>query len=380
MSIVVDLADLPDVLATFGTGYLLSTDGTGVKAVHVAPDEEAGEEAGGEAGGLRLRTPGRGSLANVAANPRVTLVWPPRAAPGFSLIVDAEARPAADAPHDLVVAPVSAVLHRPVAESDETAARPFWVSAFLDVDASHWDSVPAYWDSVPAYWAAVTGYRLSPPRGDAGEFATLVPPSGHDHLRVQRVDGRGTGARTRVHLDLHVPDPARAADRAVALGAGVVHRSPHGYVVLRSPGGLLFCCVGHAACLRAPAATWPDGSRSAVDQVCVDAPAHLVDAERDFWTELTGWVPQPSSVSGAFSSLRRPEGRPLRLLFQRVDDDRPAVTAHLDVACGDRAAETARHRALGAEQVAEHERWTVLRDPSGATYCLTDRDPVTGVP
>ena len=264
MSIVVDLADLPDVLATFGTGYLLSTDGTGVKAVHVAPDEEAGEEAGGEAGGLRLRTPGRGSLANVAANPRVTLVWPPRAAPGFSLIVDAEARP--------------------------------------------------------------------------------------------------------------------AADRAVALGAGVVHRSPHGYVVLRSPGGLLFCCVGHAACLRAPAATWPDGSRSAVDQVCVDAPAHLVDAERDFWTELTGWVPQPSSVSGAFSSLRRPEGRPLRLLFQRVDDDRPAVTAHLDVACGDRAAETARHRALGAEQVAEHERWTVLRDPSGATYCLTDRDPVTGVP
>ncbi|GAB3087613.1 VOC family protein [Nocardioides zeae] len=364
MSIVVDLADLPDVLASFGTGYLLSTDGTGVKAVHVAPAMEAGR--------LRLRTPGRGSLANVAANPRVTLVWPPRSAPGFSLIVDAEAQPAPGAPSDLVAVPVSAVLHRPVAESDETAGRPFWVSAFLDVDAVHRDTVPAF-------WAAVTGHRLSPPRGAADEFATLVPPTGHDHLRVQRVDDPGTGAPTRVHLDLHVPDPSRAADRAVALGAEVVHRSPHGYVVLRSPGGLLFCCVGHAACLRAPATTWPDGSRSTVDQVCVDAPAHLVDAERTFWAELTGWTPQASPVSDTFSSLRRPEGQPLRFLFQRVEDERPTVTAHLDVACSDRAAETARHRALGAEPVTEHARWTVLRDPSGAAYCLTDRDPVTGV-
>lgn len=362
MSIVVDLADLPDVLASFGTGYLLSTDGTGVKAVHVAP--------GLEHGALRLTTPGRGSLANVARNARVTLVWPPRATPGFSLIVDADAR--ADGPSDLVAVPVSAVLHRPVAESDATAARPFWVSAFLDVDA-------AGWDSVPAYWAAVTGHRLSAPRGGSAEFASLLPPTGHGHLRVQRLDGPATGAPTRVHLDLHVPDPARAADRAAALGAEVVHRSPHGYVVLRSPGGLLFCCVGHAACLRAPAATWPDGSRSAVDQVCIDAPAHLDAAERDFWTELTGWSPQRSSVSDAFSSLTRPVGQPLRLLFQRVDDDRPAVTAHLDVACSDRATETARHLALGAGLVAEHEWWTVLRDPSGAAYCLTDRDPVTGL-
>ncbi|WP_307199236.1 VOC family protein [Nocardioides zeae] len=364
MSIVVDLADLPDVLASFGTGYLLTTDGTGVKAVHVAPDPAAGR--------LRLQTPGRGSLANVAANPRVTLVWPPRSTPGFSLIVDAEAVLDPAAPSDLVAVPVSAVLHRPVAESDDTAGRPFWVSAFLDVDAAHRETVPAF-------WAAVSGHRLSPPRGDADEFATLVPPTGHDHLRVQRVDDPGTGAPTRIHLDLHVPDPARAADRAVALGAEVVHRSPHGYVVLRSPGGLVFCCVAHAACLRAPAATWSDGSSSAVDQVCIDAPAHLVDAERRFWADLTGWAPQASSVSTAFSSLRRPEGQPIRLLLQRVEDDRPAVTAHLDVACSDRAAETARHRALGAELVAERERWTVLRDPSGAAYCLTDRDPVTGV-
>lgn len=362
MSIVVDLADLPDVLASFGTGYLLSTDGRGVKAVHVAPDPEAGA--------LRLTAPGRGSLANVARNARVTLVWPPRATPGFSLIVDADAR--ADGTSDLVAVPVSAVLHRPVAESDATAARPFWVSAFLDVDVTGWEGVPSY-------WAAVTGHRLSAPRGGSAEFASLLPPTGHGHLRVQRLDGPATGAPLRVHLDLHVPDPSRAADRAAELGATVVHRSPHGYVVLRSPGGLLFCCVGHAACLRAPAATWPDGSRSAVDQVCLDAPAHLHTAEQEFWTELTGWSPQRSSVSDAFSSLRRPEGQPLRLLLQRVDDDRPAVTAHLDVACSDRAAETTRHQALGAEVLAVHERWTVLREPSGAAYCLTDRDPVTGV-
>ena len=37
-----------------------------------------------------------------------------------------------------------------------------------------------------------------------------------------------------------------------------------------------------------------------------------------------------------------------------------------------------RAAALGASVVVRRDRWTVLRDPAGGTYCLTDRDPVTG--
>lgn len=374
MSILVELVDLPAVRRHFGPALLLSTDRGAIKAVHVAPEEGPDDAPDGA---LLLRAPGRGSVRNVEANDRVTLVWHPPSEPGFSLIVDgvagvvdgsdgAEGRP------DLLVVPTGAVLHRPVTESDASATHPFWVSACLDVDAAHWETEPAF-------WAAVAGHRISPTRGDADQFASLVPPSGHGHLRVQRVDDPGSGAATRVHLDLHVADPARAADRALALGADLVHRSEDGYVVLRSPGGLTFCFVGHPACLRAPASAWPDGSTSAVDQVCIDAPARLHAAESAFWAALTGWAPQASSVSPAFSSLRRPEGQPVRLLLQQVEDDRPEVTAHLDVACSDRRAEAARHEALGATVVAEHPRWTVLRAPSGAAYCLTDRDPVTGV-
>jgi hypothetical protein len=61
---------------------------------------------------------------------------------------------------------------------------------------------------------------------------------------------------------------------------------------------------------------------------------------------------------------------PLRLLLQRVDG--PAGM-HLDLACGDRAAEVAWHVSLGARTVAEFERWTTLRDPAGRAYCVTDR-------
>ena len=44
-----------------------------------------------------------------------------------------------------------------------------------------------------------------------------------------------------------------------------------------------------------------------------------------------------------------------------------------------RAAETVRHESLGAEVVSRHDWWTVLRDPTGSAYCITDRDPQTGV-
>lgn len=243
---------------------------------------------------------------------------------------------------------------------------PFWASAFLDLPASSFASGVAF-------WRGVTGFGLSPSRGDHQEFATLVPPEGDDYLRVQKVqDGPGG-----IHLDLHVTDPRAAADQAVALGA--VELADRGHVVLRSPGGLIFCMVSRAATRRPPPATWPDGNRSLVDQVCLDIPSSGYAEECGFWSALTSWELTASPVSPSFSRLTRPAGIPLRFLIQRLEESSGTARAHLDLAAEDRVSEVQRHAALGATVVAEWSRWTVLRDPVGSLYCVTDRDPRTGM-
>jgi hypothetical protein len=240
---------------------------------------------------------------------------------------------------------------------------PFWVSAFLDF-------APGDLERGVAFWAGVTGYAVSDVRGDEGEFATLLPPSGDDYLRVQQLaDGP-----VRVHLDLHVADPRVAAEAAIEAGAHVLVRHEAGYVVLRSPGGLVFCFVAHRAARRPAPATWADGTRSMVDQVCLDVPPSAYDVEVAFWRTITGWdltdVDEPE-----FERLQPPDEQPLRWLVQRLDDDQPAVGAHLDLAAEDREAEVARHVALGAAVVAEHPWWTLLTDPTGLRYCVTRRTP-----
>jgi hypothetical protein len=248
-----------------------------------------------------------------------------------------------------------------------SATSPFWVSAFLDF-------APAHFDAGVAFWRAVTGYDVSPARGADGEFATLLPPQGDAHLRVQRLhDGED-----RIHLDVHVTEPRAAADRAVELGAREV-ADDHGYVVMSSPGGLAFCFVSHSASARPVPSTWPGGHRSVLDQVCLDIPEASYDAERVFWAELTGWRQRPSPVRPEYSSLVRPADQPLRLLFQRLGEPGGAARAHLDWSTTDRGAETARHEERGAEVEGRHEWWTVLTDPVGRRYCITDRDPETGV-
>lgn len=103
MSVVVDLADVPRQLARFGRGYLLTSADGLVKAVsvRVMPD---GDE-------LVVAAPGRGSVANVGANPSVTLLFPPLEAAGMTLLVDGAAAAAGD---DVRVRPTSAVLHKAV--------------------------------------------------------------------------------------------------------------------------------------------------------------------------------------------------------------------------------------------------------------------------
>ncbi len=244
-----------------------------------------------------------------------------------------------------------------------------WATAFLD-------STAAEWARTLAFWQAATASTLSPFRGPDDAFVTFVPADGDGFLRAQRVRS-GPGG---VHLDLHVPDVRAAADAAVRLGAREVAASDH--VVLASPGGLPFCCVDAYPARRPAPATWPrpgGGTHaSLVDQLAVDVPAEHGAAERAFWAALTGWPEQPTAPGASLFPLRRPEGLPLRLLLQRLDEPAGPVRAHLDLACSDRAAETDRHVALGARVEDVRARWTVLRDPAGRRYCLTDRDPGTG--
>jgi hypothetical protein len=249
-----------------------------------------------------------------------------------------------------------------------------WVTAFLDLP-------PDVHEAGTRFWAAATGYAVSPARGAEGEFLTLVPPHADPFLKVQRTgtDG-GEATGPSVHLDLHVASPDAAAARAESLGAEVVRQPPDGYVVMRSPGGFVFCFVRERRSARPPATKWAHGHESLVDQVCLDISPGDAPREETFWAELTDWELR-SSARPEFRHLVRPAELPIRLLLQRRDDDAGPVTGHLDIATDDRETEVERHVALGATRLDDvpGARWTVLRDPAGAAYCITDRDPGTGL-
>lgn len=235
-----------------------------------------------------------------------------------------------------------------------------WVHAFVDRAAGRGSAARAF-------WAAVTGTRLSEPRGAHGEFVTLVPADADACVKVQGVAAGPGGA----HLDFCVDDVEAFVASARALGAVPV--AEHGgWCVLRSPAGQPFCVVPwHGESVRPPVVA---GSR--LDQVCLDIAPSAYDAESAFWAELTGWEQLTGSLP-EFRVLRPPPGLPVRILLQRLGEERPGA-AHLDMACADIAATRARHQDLGAAVVAHGPHWTVLRDPAGGIYCLTGRDPETG--
>ncbi len=247
-----------------------------------------------------------------------------------------------------------------------------WLTIFLDFPGGAFEPGVAFWRSV-------TASGLSPVRGAAGEFATLLPATGDAYLRAQRVFSGSGGC----HLDLHV-DTSResvedAAARAKALGATVRH-AEDGLVVADSPGGFTFCLVewdGESA-VPPPVALGEAGT-SRADQLCLDIPAAAFGRECSFWAALTDGDLRASSRP-EFAHLVRPESIPVRLLFQRRDHAAPerAVTAHVDFACADRKRLSDLHVAAGARLLSEFPNWIVLADPTGREYCLTARDPRTG--
>ncbi|MFI5622982.1 VOC family protein [Nocardioides sp. NPDC051685] len=244
-----------------------------------------------------------------------------------------------------------------------TAGVPDWFHLFLDVPRERWEEAVGF-------WSAATGWALSSPRGERGQFLTLVPQTGDAWLKMQAVDD----AEPRVHVDLDAADRAAAVERSVSHGASPAWTYDE-VPVMRSPGGMLFChTLGEESRPRSARAE----PERVLDQVCIDIPRSRWDQEVAFWAEITGRVPEQTK-SPEFVRLADPDAHGgLRILLQRLEDEDGDVRAHPDVAVAHRASETCRHEALGAETVGVFEWWTVMRAPYGQIYCLTDRDPVTG--
>lgn len=242
-----------------------------------------------------------------------------------------------------------------------------WTSLFVDRPRERFAAAAEF-------WTAVTGTGLSPRRGSYGEFATLLPDAAvaDPYVRLQGVGAWDDGTRG-AHPDFHVEDVAAFAARAVAEGAEIVVEYDD-YVVLASPGGQAFCAVEWHGESRRP--DTHAGTR--LDQICLDITPEIYEKETAFWSAVTGW-PLLIAPRAEYRAVQAPDGQlPIRLLLQRLDEPREAG-AHPDLSAADRAASTVAHEALGATVVGVFEHWTVLRDPAGGLYCLTDRDPETSL-
>ena len=102
------------------------------------------------------------------------------------------------------------------------------------------------------------------------------------------------------------------------------------------------------------------------------------DPERlaDFWAEALALSERKSMEDEVV--LADAEWSFPRFTFQRIDDARAATpnAVHIDLIAEDRVVAIARLVALGAAEGATHGddefRWTVMRDPDGNEFCVTD--------
>jgi hypothetical protein len=201
-------------------------------------------------------------------------------------------------------------------------------------------------------------------------LATFVPPTADAHLRVQST----RAGDFRVHLDLHVGDLDTAVEHAIRVGAAGVVKP--GHAMMRSPAGFVFCLVpSHEEKTPAPPGDWGT-HRSRPDQLTIDVAHDAWDREKTFWSELTGWAVTQSSRP-EYVRLQTPAFMPVRVLLQRLDGG--STSAHLDIATNDRAAERERLSLLGATEARNGPAWTVMTGPDSSVFCVTDRDPDTGL-
>ena len=227
-----------------------------------------------EDGAPAVATPGRGSVANVGANPNVTLLFPPLGRPRH---VAAGRR---DRRRRRRGRPRHADRRRPAQAGPMTTSAPTGSARSSTFGSGDFDRGRRV-------LADVTGYAaLRAARRDR----RVRDPGAARRRRLPAASSASTTAPGRIHLDLHVDEPTIAAEAAVELGGHVLVRHEAGLrraplarrprLLLRQPPGV---ASGRGR------ATWPDGHRSQVDQVCLDVPPAAYDVEVAFWQGLTGW-------------------------------------------------------------------------------------------
>lgn len=237
-----------------------------------------------------------------------------------------------------------------------------WLHVVIDVPSSLGNGVAEFWEQA-------TGWSLGPAWAGHPELRSLVPSRGDPYVHLQEIDGP-----PRVHCDLEAEDPDALVTRALELGAGLVGERAR-WRTLQSPGGLPFCVLQAAGREPPDPVIWPEGHRSRLVQVCIDAPAAAYDREVVFWRTLLleRWVDSPApEFAGKWHD---DAGSPLQLLFQRLDEPKGRVRAHLDLGTDDLAAEVRRLRTAGAEEIGPGRGWHALRDVAGLPFCVTGNSP-----
>ncbi len=116
--------------------------------------------------------------------------------------------------------------------------------------------------------------------------------------------------------------------------------------------GGTFCAVAHYSRLYA---------------IVLDVPAADHDATVSFWRGALGAPLEQVGRYPEFHGALLPT-HDLALLAQQLGDGPPRV--HVDIHTDDLDAEVARLEALGAVRVERQERWWVMRDPAGVTFCV----------
>jgi predicted enzyme related to lactoylglutathione lyase len=99
----------------------------------------------------------------------------------------------------------------------------------------------------------------------------------------------------------------------------------------------------------------------------IDVPAAQLDRAADFWGKALGWpLGEPWAGHPELRSFEPPSGR-VYVHLQEVDGP-PRI--HLDLESEDTDSTATRAQALGAELVAERDRWRTFRSPGGFPFCV----------
>ena len=120
---------------------------------------------------------------------------------------------------------------------------------------------------------------------------------------------------------------------------------------------------------RSAGTVYGDGMthRSVLLQIVIDVTGDDHERELAFWAEAVGQpLPQKQRFPEFHGDLLKTPS--VGLLVQRLQEGESRV--HLDFHTDNVTAEVERLERLGAERVAEHPFWTVMRDPAGLVFCV----------